>query len=140
VHIFNRPRLRNLYLISHLASKPRIAGIALGPTTLLLFQLGLTASDQRPIPGSDSCIPAHGPSQDIISQLTASSSPSSLKQHFCLAVPSRSDVEAWEKHLKANGVKLMGTMDWEKGGRSVYFSDPDGHVGEIGSRGIWAHY
>jgi catechol 2,3-dioxygenase-like lactoylglutathione lyase family enzyme len=119
-----------------------MAGIALGPTTLLFFQLGLTASDVHPIPDSDYRLPGHGPSQDIISLLTTtSSSPaSSLKQHFCLAVPSRSDVEAWETHLKTNGVKVTGTMDWEMGGRSVYFSDPDGHVGEIGSRGIWAHY
>ena len=31
-------------------------------------------------------------------------------------------------------------MDWELGGKSVYFEDPDGHVGEIGSKGIWKHY
>ena len=63
-----------------------------------------------------------------------------MKQHFCLAVPSRSDVEAWEKYFEANEIKVTGTMEWERGGRSVYFSDPDDHVGEIGSRGIWAHY
>ena len=63
-----------------------------------------------------------------------------LKQHYCLAVKNREEVERWEKHLELEKVKVLGTMDWERGGRSVYFADPDGHVGEIGSRGIWEHY
>lgn len=37
-------------------------------------------------------------------------------------------------------MKILGRMDWEKGGKSVYFEDLDGHVGEVGSRGVWAHY
>jgi catechol 2,3-dioxygenase-like lactoylglutathione lyase family enzyme len=132
--------LCTLHLIRRLVCKPRFVSIVLGNTTFLLFQLGLCAADQRPTPDSDNCIPGHGPSTDITSQLISSPSESALKQHFCLAVPCRSDVEAWEKHLTTHGVKILATMDWENGGRSVFFSDPDGHVGEIGSRGIWAHY
>lgn len=63
-----------------------------------------------------------------------------LKQHFCLAVNSKIEVEKWEQYLKEKDVEILGVMEWEKGGRSVYFADPDGHVGEIGSRGIWSHY
>jgi len=41
------------------------------------------------------------------------------------------DVAKWETYLKAKDVKILGVMDWERGGRSVYFADPDGHVGEM---------
>ncbi|KAJ9654099.1 hypothetical protein H2201_009049 [Coniosporium apollinis] len=122
---------------------PPISGFALGSTTLLLFQLGLTAEDVTPPSGGR--IPGHGPSQGIVDMLGTESEPKQqlkqqLKQHFCLAVKNREDVAKWEEALKERGVQITGTMDWEKGGRSVYFSDPDGHVGEIGSRGIWSHY
>lgn len=46
----------------------------------------------------------------------------------------------WDEHLQNQGVRILGRTDWERGGKNVYFEDPDGHVGEIGSRGIWAHY
>lgn len=37
-------------------------------------------------------------------------------------------------------MKMRGRINWPGGGRSIYFEDIDGHVGEIGSRGIWPHY
>jgi catechol 2,3-dioxygenase-like lactoylglutathione lyase family enzyme len=121
-----------------------MTGFALGNTTLLLFQLGLTSEDNimegRPLPG-------HGPSQSIIDALkstqfsmTSGAEQATLKQHFCLAVRTPDDVSKWDERFKEYNVPVTGRMDWEKGGRSVYFSDPDGHVGEIGSRGIWGHY
>lgn len=63
-----------------------------------------------------------------------------LKQHFCFAVRDPDDVRRYEKVLQQKGIKILGTVNWERGGRSVYFADPDGHIGEIGSRGIWPHY
>jgi len=87
-------------------------------------------------------IPGHGPSDSII--LSLRSEPpidrTSLKQHFCFAVDSPADVVQWDAHLQKLGVPITGRMDWDLGGKSVYFEDPDGHVGEIGSRGIWKHY
>jgi catechol 2,3-dioxygenase-like lactoylglutathione lyase family enzyme len=92
-------------------------------------------------------LPGHGPSQGIIDALTSKDSSTAngfdqatLKQHFCLAVKTPDDVSKWEERFKEHSVPISGRMEWEKGGRSVYFSDPDGHVGEIGSRGIWEHY
>jgi catechol 2,3-dioxygenase-like lactoylglutathione lyase family enzyme len=91
-------------------------------------------------------IPGHGPSSSVLSQLLPTQSEDSgseearLKQHFCFAVPNVEDVVKWDEHLQNQGVRILGRMQWERGGKSVYFEDPDGHVGEIGSRGIWAHY
>jgi catechol 2,3-dioxygenase-like lactoylglutathione lyase family enzyme len=114
----------------------------LGATTLLIFQLGLTAEDHVTDKGVR--LPGHGPSKDIIEALTepkSSGTPQpALKQHFCFAVNSPDDISKWEARLEELGVSVTGRMEWERGGRSVYFSDPDGHVGEIASRGIWAHY
>lgn len=46
----------------------------------------------------------------------------------------------WEKELRGKGVRILGKVEWPKGGKSVYFADPDEHVGEIASRGIWPNY
>lgn len=87
-------------------------------------------------------IPKHGPTQEMASSLLASQRGESpnLRQHYCFSVGSPENVEKWDEHLQKLGIKITGRMDWEKGGKSIYFEDPDGHVGEIGSRGIWPHY
>lgn len=122
-----------------------MTGFNLGSTTLLLFKLGLTQKDITVnSEHAHGLIPRHGP-QDAASSsssgvLTQALQRNSLHQHFCLAVQSPQDVEKWQTHFENSGVRVLGTMDWELGGKSVYFEDPDGHVGEIGSRGIWKHY
>ena len=125
--------------------QPRMCAFAMGNTTLLLFHLSSTTKDINMDRGR---IPHHGPTQRILDLLnTDVSDPNgvdgqtySLQQHFCIGVSKRSDVEAWEAWFTDKSVKVLGTMDWERGGRSVYFEDPDGHVGEVASRGIWEHY
>ena len=59
--------------------------------------------------------------------------------HFAFAV-DRSDLEAWEARLTAAGVRIERTIDWPLGGRSIYFRDPDGHLGELATPGTWANY
>lgn len=128
----------------------RISVFPLASTTLILFQLGLTEEDSHPKDRPELTVPGHGPTKGIVDGIINKSSSQPdvkerndgmlLRQHYCLAVSTRKDVEDWEKHFKEHGVKVNGVMEWPKGGRSVYFADPDGHVGEIASRGIWPHY
>ncbi|OAP57290.1 hypothetical protein AYL99_08028 [Fonsecaea erecta] len=141
-------------------STARMSGFALSQTTLLLFQLGATASDS-PMADRRGTIPGHGPTQDVLDLLLAAApddaatvasngqlqpaamkvaTPARLNQHFCLAVPTPTDVQAWEKWFEDRDVKILGRVDWPLGGKSVYFGDLDGNVGEIASRGIWSHY
>ncbi|KAB8232479.1 Glyoxalase/Bleomycin resistance protein/Dihydroxybiphenyl dioxygenase [Aspergillus alliaceus] len=115
----------------------RGAGFALGSTTFLLFQLGGTTAD---IEDEGGVIPAHGPSPSILPQFLSSEKDVKLRQHFCLAVKTAEEVQRWDAHLQARGVPILSRMDWPKGGKSVYFEDPDGHIAEIGSRGLWPHY
>lgn len=120
---------------------PRLSMFPLGNTTLILFQLGLTTSDSVSERG---IVPGHGPDErtvEALATIDVGEKPAArLHTHYCLAVASPGEVDIWEEYLSSKGVVLRGTMNWEKGGKSVYFEDPDEHVGEIGSRGIWEHW
>jgi catechol 2,3-dioxygenase-like lactoylglutathione lyase family enzyme len=50
------------------------------------------------------------------------------------------ELEAWQRHLAAAGVALEGRTQWRRGGVSVYFRDPDGHLLEIATPGLWKGY
>ncbi|KAL2851888.1 Glyoxalase/Bleomycin resistance protein/Dihydroxybiphenyl dioxygenase [Aspergillus pseudoustus] len=135
--------------IAPFLESPRVTAFSLGTTTLLLFELGQTGEDIHTPSGT---IPLHGPTAELLASLRHSHSHSSvekgeeeeqrqsLRQHFCLAVQSPEQVEQWEKHLRAQGVQVLSRMGWERGGKSVYFEDLDGHVVEIASKGVWPHY
>ncbi len=51
-----------------------------------------------------------------------------------------SEWEAWEKQLAAHGIAIESTVEWERGGRSLYFRDPDGNLLELATPGVWATY
>jgi integrase len=48
--------------------------------------------------------------------------------------------DRWETHLASRGVVIEGRNDWERGGRSIYFRDPDGHLLELATPGLWSVY
>ena len=48
--------------------------------------------------------------------------------------------EDWRAHLTEAGVTMRGEMHWPRGGRSLYFEDPDGHVLELATPGLWPTY
>jgi catechol 2,3-dioxygenase-like lactoylglutathione lyase family enzyme len=56
--------------------------------------------------------------------------------HMAFAIPE-AEYEPWKAHLAKAGVKLRGEMRWPRGGRSLYFEDPDGHVLEFATPGLW---
>ena len=58
---------------------------------------------------------------------------------MAFAVPA-GDLEAWRARLAEAGVALTGEMAWPRGGTSLYFSDPDGHVIELATPGLWPNY
>jgi catechol 2,3-dioxygenase-like lactoylglutathione lyase family enzyme len=47
---------------------------------------------------------------------------------------------SWEEHLAASGVSVEGRTRWPRGGVSVYFRDPDGHLLELATPGLWKGY
>ena len=46
----------------------------------------------------------------------------------------------WEAHLQAAGIAVEATARWPRGGRSLYFRDPDGHLLELATPGLWPGY
>ncbi len=60
-------------------------------------------------------------------------------QHVGLAV-NKAQLSLWEQRLAEHGVEVEGRMHWEQGGESIYFRDPDGHLLELVTPGIWANY
>ncbi len=100
---------------------PRFAALDAGPSSVLLvFRRGGTLAD---IVTSGGTIPAHDGNGPL---------------HFALRIPAAA-FEAWRSHLAANDVALTGEMEWPQGGRSLYFNDPDGHVVELATPGIWTN-
>ena len=59
--------------------------------------------------------------------------------HFAFSIAA-ADVSVWEEWLAAQGVTVESKVHWERGGQSLYFWDPDGHLAELASPGIWAIY
>ena len=51
------------------------------------------------------------------------------------------ELQEWEDHLVGAGITLSeGRTEWPRGGISVYFRDPDGHLLEIATPGLWLGY
>jgi len=56
--------------------------------------------------------------------------------HIAFAV-AEAELEAWRSRLESQGVEVLSEVVWEQGARSLYFRDPDGHLLELATPGIW---
>jgi len=92
-----------------------------GQSVLLLFRRGATLETVH-MPGGT--IPPH----DGHGQLHVA---------FAIAVE---ELAQWEQRLGGHGVAIEGRTDWSRGGHSIYFRDPDGHLLELATPGLWATY
>jgi catechol 2,3-dioxygenase-like lactoylglutathione lyase family enzyme len=88
---------------------------------LLLFRRGATL-ESIPTPGG--AIPPH----DGAGQL-----------HVAFAIPAAAE-EDWRRRLEERGVAIESTVEWPRGGRSLYFRDPDRHLLELITPGCWSIY
>ena len=61
------------------------------------------------------------------------------RQHVAFAVPA-SDLESWETRLQQHAVTVEERRHWARGGVSLYFRDPDGHLIELATPGVWSIY
>lgn len=59
--------------------------------------------------------------------------------HVAFAIAA-GELGAWEAHLARHEIAVEGRTEWPRGGRSVYFRDPDGHLLELATPGLWAIY
>jgi catechol 2,3-dioxygenase-like lactoylglutathione lyase family enzyme len=92
-----------------------------GCDVLLLFRRGASLETVR-MPGGT--IPPHDGHGPI---------------HVAFAIAAEALAE-WEERLRAHAIAIEGRTDWPRGGRSIYFRDPDGHLLELATPGLWAIY
>jgi catechol 2,3-dioxygenase-like lactoylglutathione lyase family enzyme len=59
--------------------------------------------------------------------------------HVAFAI-SAAELEGWRERLQRHGVPIEGEMAWPRGGTSLYFRDPDGHLVELATPGLWSIY
>jgi len=59
--------------------------------------------------------------------------------HVAFAI-SASELERWEAWLAENAITIEEKRRWDLGGQSVYFRDPDRHLIEIATPGVWSVY
>ncbi|HUB30317.1 MAG TPA: VOC family protein [Terracidiphilus sp.] len=59
--------------------------------------------------------------------------------HIAFAIPA-SQLAPWETWLQENAIAIEEKRSWDLGGQSIYFRDPDRHLLEIASPGVWSIY
>jgi len=59
--------------------------------------------------------------------------------HVAFAI-AKDELSTWEERLGANKIAIEGRTTWKRGGESIYFRDPDGHLLELATPGLWAIY
>jgi catechol 2,3-dioxygenase-like lactoylglutathione lyase family enzyme len=100
--------------------EPRMCGLGVADKqVLLLFRKGGSVA---PAIGPGGCIPPHD---------------GRGSRHLAFSV-EKAELARWKAQLKARGVEIESEVDWEKGGHSVYFRDPDRHSLELISPGCWS--
>lgn len=105
-----------------LYSDHRICAMAVQPgQVLLLFLKGASAKGSQAsggfVPGSD------GDGQ----------------LHLAFSI-SRESLQSWTARLQQMQIEIESTVHWPAGGTSLYFRDPDRHVLELATPGLWANY
>ncbi|MFN7992126.1 MAG: VOC family protein [Bryobacteraceae bacterium] len=90
-------------------------------TVLLLFRKGATL---EPVPTPGGIIPPHDGSGQL---------------HLALSIPAEAG-DPWRQRLHDLGIAIESTVEWPRGGRSLYFRDPDRHLIELITPGCWSIY
>ena len=88
---------------------------------LLLFKKG---ASKQPMVIEGGVIPPHDASGQM---------------HLAFAI-SDHELSRWEEWLREHQIVIESKVRWERGGQSIYFRDPDGHLLELVTPGCWAIY
>ena len=113
---------RNVFEFEILAEDERLCALAVpGRQVLLLFRKGASLQPAL-LPGGT--IPGHDGSGSL---------------HVAFAIPT-SERAGWERRLREANIPIESEVAWPRGGHSLYFRDPDQHLIELATPGVWAIY
>ena len=106
---------RDLFSFEAIVESERLIAMAMpNRQVLLLFKKGLSL--------------AHTVPHDADGQI-----------HLAWAIPADS-LNDWERRLAELALPVLERTTWERGGTSLYFRDPDGHLLELATPGVWTIY
>jgi catechol 2,3-dioxygenase-like lactoylglutathione lyase family enzyme len=113
---------QDLFGFEKLLHEERMCALSVaGRNVLLLFRK--RGSDQpNPVPGG--VIPPHDGDGRL---------------HLAFAIPAATRA-AWEARLAEKDIVIESRIEAERGGHSLYFRDPDGHLVELATPGLWPIY
>jgi catechol 2,3-dioxygenase-like lactoylglutathione lyase family enzyme len=110
---------RDLFGFRTLVDSPRLVAFEVAAKhVLLVFQRGATEDDVVDARGT---IPGHDGSGRL---------------HLALSIAA-ADLEAWRARLAERCLPIIGDYRWPRGGKSLYFRDPDGALVELATPGLW---
>jgi catechol 2,3-dioxygenase-like lactoylglutathione lyase family enzyme len=120
------PRARDFYVrlfgYPVMRADERLCAFDIGGEQVLLLFLRGSDPDGTVLPFGK--IPAHG---------TTGAS------HIGFRIPAESLAD-WKAKLHEQGIDIESEFTWPDGGTSVYFRDPDGHLLELLTPGVWPTY
>ena len=126
LHVDNLNRSRKFYsdLFGYrlMKSDERFCAFDVGNCQVLLLFLRGTDPEGTVLPFG--IIPAHG---------------TSGQAHLGFGVPAES-LSAWRERLEQKDIAIESSLTWPDGGTSIYFRDPDGHLLELLTPGVWPNY
>jgi catechol 2,3-dioxygenase-like lactoylglutathione lyase family enzyme len=105
-----------------LAQDDRFCALAIADRQVLLLFLKGAAAVPAPTPGGT--IPDH----DGAGRL-----------HIAFMIAA-ADLAAWQGQLREQGIAIESVVAWPRGGHSLYFRDPDQHLIELATPGLWSIY
>jgi catechol 2,3-dioxygenase-like lactoylglutathione lyase family enzyme len=118
----SRAFYENMLGLAPIYNDDRLSAYAVGGrNVLLVFRKGATTQTVTLPSGTT---PGHGGDGTL---------------HVAFAI-AKDELDGWEAHLASHGVVIEGRNVWERGGRSIYFRDPDGHLLELATPGLWSVY
>ena len=94
---------------------------------LILFPKSIAQEPGRttsPVGTVEGVIPPHGGSGRL---------------HVAFSIAA-SELEFWEQRLAERGIPIDSKVHWKRGGCSLYFRDPDEHLLELITPGLWTFY
>jgi catechol 2,3-dioxygenase-like lactoylglutathione lyase family enzyme len=90
-----------------------------GRGVLLLFKKG---ANTQPVDTGGGVIPSHGGKGRL---------------HLAFAI-SADSYESWKTTLGARNITVESEVRWPRGGRSLYFRDPEDNLIELATPGLWS--